>query len=144
MKDRCPFFFIYMLHLISCLFNLIAPKTCVICDNRVNHNDTFICEVCNLTLPRTNHILNPYDNNMAKTFWARFPIERAAALFHYETGSKVSRPIQLLKIFQSPWLRRRTGTIHCTRVSRTRLFWGHFRISFPFHWQKEKIEKAWL
>ncbi|MBF1455647.1 MAG: ComF family protein, partial [Prevotella nanceiensis] len=132
--------FIYMLHLISCLFNLIAPKTCVICDNRVNHNDTFICEVCNLTLPRTNHILNPYDNNMAKTFWARFPIERAAALFYYETGSKVSRPIQLLKYFNRPDLGEELGRFIAHEFQEQDFFEGISYI-IPVPLTKERLKK---
>lgn len=132
--------FIYMLHLISCLFNLIAPKTCVICDNRVNHNDTFICEVCNLTLPRTNHILNPYDNNMAKTFWARFPIERAAALFHYETGSKVSKPIQLLKYFNRPDLGEELGRFIAHEFQEQDFFEGISYI-IPVPLTKERLKK---
>ena len=61
-----------------------------------------ICSTCNLHLPRTGFASHAYDNEMARRFWARIPIERAAALFYYEAGSEVSRIIHQLKYADHP------------------------------------------
>lgn len=82
--------------------NLIAPKTCVICGNRLTITERTLCCICNLHLPRTNFQKNPYDNNMAKLFWARIPVERVAAFFYYEPHSEVCRIVHSFKYMNNP------------------------------------------
>ena len=69
---------------------LIAPRACPVCGQRLTVGEEVICARCNLHLPRTHFAANAYENEMAKLFWGRIPIERAAALFYYEAGSEVS------------------------------------------------------
>jgi len=61
-------------------------------------------------LPRTGFLKNPYDNEMAKAFWHQLPVERAAALFYYESHSEVANIIYRLKYKDQPeigvWLGR--------------------------------------
>ena len=68
-----------------------------------------LCVVCNLHLPRTNFHLDAYNNVMARLFWGIIPIERAAALFRYEAGSKVSNIIYDLKYHDQPEIGREMG-----------------------------------
>ena len=77
---------------------------------------------------------------MAKTFWARFPIERAAALFYYETGSKVSRPIQLLKYFNRPDLGEELGRFVAHEFQEKEFFEGISYI-IPIPLTKERLKK---
>lgn len=84
------------------LFDLIAPRACVVCGRRLSITEEVICGTCDLHLPRTGYALSPYDNEMAKRFYGRIPIERAAALFFYEGGSEVSRIIFQLKYHNHP------------------------------------------
>lgn len=79
------------------LFDLISPRACVICGRRLSITEEVICGTCDLHLPRTGYATDPYENEMAKRFYGRIPIERAAALFFYEGGSEVSRIILSLK-----------------------------------------------
>ena len=117
-------FFFKMSHLISDILGLIAPKTCAVCGCRISQTDAFLCEVCNLTLPRTRHIYAPYDNQLAKNFWARIPIERAAALFYYEPGAPVSRMIQQLKYFHHPEIGEALGRFTAVEFQQTDFFEG--------------------
>ena len=79
------------------LLNLISPDACVVCGCRLGVEEEVMCTSCNLHLPRTFFAAQGLDNLMARRFWGRIPIERAAALFYYEAGSEVSRIIYQLK-----------------------------------------------
>ncbi len=84
------------------LLNLIAPQGCAVCGCRLGMSEEVICSTCNLHLPRTGFASHAYDNDMARRFWARIPVERASALFYYEAGSEVSRIIHRLKYSDHP------------------------------------------
>lgn len=86
----------------SRLFDLIAPRCCVICHNRLAISEEVICTQCNLHLPRTHYASSAYDNEMARRFWGVLPIERAAALFFYESKSEVTRLILQMKYSNHP------------------------------------------
>lgn len=57
---------------------------------------------CHFHLPRTGFWLDPYDNEMAKSFWHLIPIERAAAYFYYEAHSDTANMIYQLKYKDHP------------------------------------------
>lgn len=84
------------------LFDLIAPRCCVVCGRRLSITEEVICLTCNRHLPRTGFQKNPYENEMAKMFWHLMPIERAAALFFYESHSEVCNIIYELKYNDYP------------------------------------------
>lgn len=84
------------------LFNLISPKQCVMCGCRLAASEDVICTSCNIDLPRTGFSARPYDNDMAKLFWGRIPVERAAALFYYRAHSDASRIVYSMKYFDHP------------------------------------------
>lgn len=84
------------------LINLIAPRACTICCNRLGLHEDIICGKCNLHLPRTLHPFHPYDNELAKLFWGRLPLLRAVAFIHYASGSQVSNIIYQIKYGQRP------------------------------------------
>ncbi len=84
------------------VIHLIAPQPCAICGSRLAIDEQVICLACNLHLPRTDYASNALDNEMARRFWGRIPVERAAALFFYEAGSEVSNIIYDLKYHHHP------------------------------------------
>ena len=91
------------------LFDLIAPRTCSVCGGRLSVNESVLCATCHLHLPLTRFWLSPYDNQMARLFWGQIPLaggetgqrpnsmERAAALFFYESHAQPSKIIYDLK-----------------------------------------------
>lgn len=84
------------------LLDLIIPRACVVCGSRLGISEEVICTTCNLHMPRTYHSAKAKDNEMAKLFWVQIPIERAAALMHYEAHSKMSRIVYALKYGNHP------------------------------------------
>lgn len=84
------------------LFDLIAPRTCAVCGERLTITEDALCTVCYMHLPRTKFHLTPLDNAMAHLFWGLLPVERVAALFFYEPGSETARLIHNLKYNNRP------------------------------------------
>lgn len=81
------------------VIDLFLPRMCPICGHRLLGEEAGICLACNCSLPRTHYFENPYENEMAKMFWIRIPIERAAAWFFYRGHSAQSHLIYRLKYF---------------------------------------------
>ena len=84
------------------LFNLVSPRQCAMCGCRLAIGEDVICSACNLDLPRTHYSKKPYDNEMARMFWGRIPVERVTAMFFYRAHSTPSRIIYSLKYLNHP------------------------------------------
>lgn len=84
------------------LLDLISPRLCVVCGLRLTVSEETICTRCNLHLPRTGFHQDPYENEIAKLFWHQIPIERATALFYYESHSDTANIIYMLKYNNHP------------------------------------------
>ena len=68
------------------LLDLVSPRFCVVCGQRLSVTEQTLCSPCLMPLPFTSFQQNARDNIMARMFWGHIPIERAAALFYYEAG----------------------------------------------------------
>ena len=86
-----------MISFFTRLFDLISPRACPVCGNRLGVAEETLCLSCNRHLPRTFFWNHPLDNEMAKTFWLQIPVEKAAALFYYEAhvGEQMGRMMAL-------------------------------------------------
>lgn len=84
------------------LLDLIAPRTCVVCDNRLAIEEEIICGRCNVRLPRTGYSYDAYENEMAKVFWGRIPVERCAPFMYYQARAASANLIYLLKYHNRP------------------------------------------
>lgn len=102
LNSSLSFFYSLLTEFFVRTINLISPKKCAVCGCRLAIGEDVICTVCNIHLPRTHFAEKPYDNVMAKMFWGRIPLERAAAMFYYEPRSEVSRIIYSMKYFNHP------------------------------------------
>lgn len=81
------------------IIDLLFPRFCPICGNRLQGEEEIICMKCNLHLPRTDTWRLPYENEMAKMFWHQIPIEKSCALFYYQSHSATSNLIYQLKYY---------------------------------------------
>ena len=106
------------------LLDLISPRSCVICGRRLSVSEDVICNKCNLHLPRTDYAQNAFDNEMAKLFWGQIPIERAAALFHYESHSETANIIYQLKYKNHPEIGETMGRMTARELQRADFFDG--------------------
>ena len=104
------------------LINLVAPKQCVMCGCRLAVGEDVVCTSCNLDLPRTNYHEKPYDNEMAKLFWGRMPVEKAAALFFYRARSASSRIVYSMKYLGHPEVGELMGRMAAVEFAKSGFF----------------------
>lgn len=88
----------------SRLLDAVAPRRCACCGQKLSITEDIVCLACLLHIPRTNYWANPLDNRLARLFWGRFPVERAAAYFFYHPHSSTSHIILQLKYQSKPWV----------------------------------------
>ena len=84
------------------VLDLISPRLCMVCGQRLTVSEETICSKCNFHLPRTGFQQDPYENEMAKLFWHQIPIERVTALFYYEAHSETANILYELKYKSHP------------------------------------------
>lgn len=60
---------------ISRLLSFLSPRPCPICGLRIEAGPSVICASCDMRLPRTGYAADPYENQMAKLYWGRIPID---------------------------------------------------------------------
>ena len=106
------------------LLDLISPRLCTVCGQRLTVTEEAICTKCNLHLPRTFFQNDPYENEMTKSFWGRIPIERAAALFYYESHAETANIIYELKYKNHPEIGEVMGRMAAKEFLRADFFDG--------------------
>lgn len=106
------------------LLDLISPRVCVVCGQRLSATEEVLCNKCNFHLPRTGFSNNPYENEMAKLFWGQIPVERAAALFHYESHAETANIIYQLKYKDHPEIGPLMGRMMAAELQKEEFFDG--------------------
>ena len=86
------------------LLDLISPRICTVCGQRLSVTEEVVCAKCYLHLPRTDFQHKPYENAVAHLFWGRIPIEKATAFFYYEAHSETANIIYGLKYKDRPMI----------------------------------------
>ena len=69
--------------MLSSLLDFIFPRQCPICGNRLELDERPLCLKCNMDIPRTMFWEHPYDNPLARMYWGKIPVEKAAAYFYF-------------------------------------------------------------
>lgn len=108
----------------SRLLDLISPRQCVVCGQRLAVSEEVICSKCNLHLPRTGFQADALENDMARMLWGRIPVERVAALFYYEAHAASARIIYHLKYHDHPEMGRVMGRMVAREFAISRFFDG--------------------
>lgn len=106
------------------LLDLISPRCCVVCGQRLSVTEEVICSKCNFHLPRTNFHRQPYENEMAKLFWDQIPVERATALFYYEAHSETANILYQLKYKNHPEIGEVMGRLMAKELQPSGFFDG--------------------
>ena len=106
------------------LLDLISPRLCVVCGQRLTISEEAICARCNFHLPRTGFQKDPYENEMAKLFWHQIPIERATALFYYEAHSETANILYELKYKNHPEIGEVMGRLMARELQPSGFFDG--------------------
>lgn len=79
------------------LLDLISPRMCAICDERLSVSEEMMCAPCLMHLPRLHQSAAPTDNYMAQMFWGIIDMERAAAFMQHVPHSPSSDLIYNMK-----------------------------------------------
>lgn len=108
----------------SSLLDLISPRTCVVCGQRLSVSEETICSKCNLHLPRTGFQQDPYENIIAKIFWGQVPIERATALFYYEPHAETANILYEMKYKNHPEIGEVMGRLMARELQMSNFFEG--------------------
>ena len=108
----------------SRLFDLISPRLCIVCGERLSVTEEVICGKCNLHLPRTGFQRDPRENVMTKMFWGRIPIERATALFYFEAHAETANILYELKYKNHPEIGETMGRMMARELQRGDFFDG--------------------
>jgi ComF family protein len=78
------------------LTELIFPRLCVTCGDKLIEQEQWICLHCLHHIPRTNYHLQP-ENPVAQLFYGRVQIEFATSFFYFSKGSKYQSLLHNLK-----------------------------------------------
>ena len=83
------------------LLNLIWPKVCACCGNRLFKNEDTICFLCLANIPRTNYHMW-IENNFHQLFWGKTEVKYATAYYYFNKHSKYRHLIHKLKYHSQP------------------------------------------
>ena len=106
----------------SRLLDLISPRLCVVCGNRLAVTEETLCSKCYLHLPRTDFANDLYENMMAKLFWGQIKLEKATALFYYEPHAETARILYELKYKNHPEIGVVMGRMMAKELMKSGLF----------------------
>ncbi|MBO4316304.1 MAG: ComF family protein [Prevotella sp.] len=121
------------------LLDLVAPRTCVVCGNRLSIEEEILCATCNFRLPRTEYSYDAYDNEMAKVFWGRIPVERCAPFMYYQAQSASANLIYQLKYNNRPDIGEYLGKMMAEEFKKDYFFEDiDLIIPIPLEWKRQR------
>lgn len=91
------------MRIIKAILDFFFPRYCVMCGNRLELEEWTICLHCNFDLPRTFLWKSPTDNDLAKRFWGKIPVEKAAAYLDYYSQSLTANIVYAFKYQGEPY-----------------------------------------
>lgn len=118
--------------------SLFFPRICHGCGEHLLRNERLICTECLVAIPRTRYHLSE-DNPVARLFWGRCSIERAAAFSYYNRGSRIRKIIHALKYDGVKELGEFLGRIYGTQLMESSFLEGiDYIVPVPLHPARER------
>ena len=112
------------------------PRTCLVCDRVLMHNENHLCTHCLLNLPRTEYA-TVADNAMAQLFYGKLRVERAAAYFYFTKGSDYRSLIHHIKYHGEKECGRYLGKLFVLEYGSKGFFDGiDYIVPVPLHSKK--------
>lgn len=125
-----------MTNILKDIADLLLPRFCAICGERLTPQEKCICVTCLRNLPFTYTYLHP-QNNIEKQFWYHIPIERAASYLFYE-GEGLMNAIQQFKYRSRPDIGLFFATLMAREYAEHDFFKGmDVIVPVPLHWEKQ-------
>jgi len=107
---RQKLYFMYKIGFFSALLDMIVPRRCACCGQRLLPMEDELCISCVLSLGRTYFWRNPYDNAMVRRISLLFDVEKAASWFFYR-GDKARSTLWSLKYYGRDGVGRECGVV---------------------------------
>lgn len=98
-----------MNNLISLLLDFFLPRHCTMCGQQLHTGECPVCIHCNMDLPRTFFWNDPYDNVLAKRFYGKGNIEKAAAYLFYFSHTATANIFYSFKYDNEPYAATQMG-----------------------------------
>lgn len=106
------------------VLDVLSPRSCAMCGQRLPMATETLCINCNRALPRTDYVSEPYENELARHFWGKFKVEKAAAWFFYHPSTPSAEMIVDFKYRHQPLLAQELGYIAATEFNNYGFFEG--------------------
>ncbi len=129
----------YFHDLIDDFLSLLFPRICYGCGEHLLRNEYLICTGCFALIPRTDFHLDP-ENPVARLFWGRCKVEKAAAFSIYARGSKIRRIIHAIKYSGIKELGNLMGRIYATQLKENGFF-NDIDVIIPVPLHRSKLKK---
>lgn len=88
--------FYYLNKHITGLFELVFPKLCAACHNRLLNDEHLVCLSCTYTLPETN-FYKQAENTITNIFTGRVAIANATAIYYFTKNTRVQNLMHSFK-----------------------------------------------
>ncbi len=122
------------------MLELIIPKLCCACHQKLSAGEEFICTKCRIELPYTYDWYKK-DNPAFEILNADYPVEWASSLAFYHKNSNFSRAILNIKFNNQRDCGRELGEIFANELKNSKSIPTDIDliVPVPLHWAK----KAW-
>lgn len=123
---------------INDLMSLVYPRHCEACEGALFRHETYICNLCRTTLPRSRFHLDA-GNPLATKFYGRVPFHRASSFLLFEKSGKVQRMLHAIKYQGQKELAFHLGKLYAGELSDSDCFSGvDAVVPVPLHARKLK------
>ncbi len=127
-----------MIRLLKNLIELLFPRTCIACSNKLMEQESHLCVQCLLELPRTHHA-TLRDNPMERIFEGRVPLQRAMAFCYFSKGNSLQNIMHGLKYENRPDIGIFMGNLAVEHGENKTFFEGiDLLVPVPLHRKKLK------
>ncbi len=124
---------------LSDIGSLIYPSVCNGCGNTLFRHETVICNLCYVSLPKTNFHLLP-DNPVQRIFYGRAEIRHAGSFLQFQKKGSVQKMLHALKYRSKPEVGHLLGKWYGQDLKKSEIFGDHdVIIPVPLH--KKRLRK---
>lgn len=130
-----------MIAYLQSFWNLLFPKTCVACHERVLvQTESFLCTYCRSALPQTDYHVYPADNPLYEKIIAHVPIRHALAFLSFTKSGKTQQILHYLKYKNLPELGEELGR-HYGQILAEHAYQQHFDALVPIPLHAQRLKK---
>ena len=89
------------MRILADLYNILMPRSCVVCHDTLEPTEQFLCTACSVQLPRYP-IKSIDDNEILRKVWNYAPVQHGASLLYYRHYSNFHKIITDIK-YRGAW-----------------------------------------